>query len=493
MDSNLFCKLFIASGTRKGNIAEFFMHENSRYPPSLSEFGSLRKSPDTDSIVTCILKSSKTNQSLPITSTVVEITASVFIMNAISHVQSAYPADNITVKNYSRNIFDVLIDAKREKYDRVDVLFDINQSRSLEGLTVETSTTEKYISWIDNETTLQKGKIQFTKLLSKPKVKPQFLKLLAANYVQNKPSRNADHIFGTDEHIVISKNETSDIDFLLPIENINTRMLLHVEHAVRHGHQQILLSTSDSDIVIAAIYAFRHLMPNLKKLWIELVNNSNTKVVSIHELYEKHKDKSDALPFFHAFTGCNTTSAFFGIGKTSAWNAWMNFPSVTLAILRLISDGTSTLSTEAMDVLEEFTIRMYDSTSKSKKLHECRRELFTRELKPRPIDRIPPTRDALEQHVKRSILQSSIWSQCIRNNIAQLDPSDWGWTISEQTAKYIPVWISIPIVADHCKELISCKCRNKKCTGNCKCFKNRLPCTMLCVCDGQCEQNSKQE
>lgn len=497
MDSNLFCRLFIACTARKGNIDEFFMHENNRYPPSLSEFGRLRKSPDNDSIVNCLSKPTKVSQSVrsktdttviaAVTPTVPEITASAFIMDAFAHVQFAYPADNVTVGNYSRKIFNELVDSKRDNYDRVDVLFDTSPEKSLEELTDETCTIEKYVSWIDNETTLQKGKVQFAKLLSKSKVKTQFLKLLATNYLQDKPSLNNDLIFGTDQHIIISKNETSDVHFLLPIENMNARMLLHVEHAVQNGHQEILLSTSDYNIVIVAIYSFRYLMPNLKKLWIELLDNNNSNIVSIHELYEKHKDKSDALPFFHAFTGYKTTSKFFGIGKTTAWNAWMNFPSVTSAMLTLCKDVTSNLSNEAMDVLEHFTIKMYDSTSKLTRLHECRRELFTRKVKSRPIDRIPPTRDALEQHVKRSILQSNIWSQCLRSNIAQIDPSDWGWIVSEQTAKYTPYWISTPIVADHCKELIACKCRSKKCTGNCKCFKNQLPCTMLCVCDGLCE------
>ena len=28
------------------------------------------------------------------------------------------------------------------------------------------------------------------------------------------------------------------------------------------------------------------------------------------------------LPMFHAFTGCNTVSAYCGRGKKTAWNTW---------------------------------------------------------------------------------------------------------------------------------------------------------------------------
>ena len=34
------------------------------------------------------------------------------------------------------------------------------------------------------------------------------------------------------------------------------------------------------------------------------------------------EQKSHFLPVFHAFSGCDTTSAFNGKGKRSAWQAW---------------------------------------------------------------------------------------------------------------------------------------------------------------------------
>ena len=41
------------------------------------------------------------------------------------------------------------------------------------------------------------------------------------------------------------------------------------------------------------------------------------------------REKSLALPVFHSFTGCDTTPAFFGRGKKSAWEAWACYPEVT--------------------------------------------------------------------------------------------------------------------------------------------------------------------
>ena len=49
--------------------------------------------------------------------------------------------------------------------------------------------------------------------------------------------------------------------------------------------------------------------------------------------------KTLALPTFHALTGCDTTSAFFGKGKKTAWAAWQAVPEVTLP-LQMMPEGS---------------------------------------------------------------------------------------------------------------------------------------------------------
>ena len=43
------------------------------------------------------------------------------------------------------------------------------------------------------------------------------------------------------------------------------------------------------------------------------------------------REKSLALHVFHSLKGCDTTSAFFGKGKKSAWEAWKCYHDVTSA------------------------------------------------------------------------------------------------------------------------------------------------------------------
>ena len=71
---------------------------------------------------------------------------------------------------------------------------------------------------------------------------------------------------------------------------------------------------------------------------------------------------SRALPFFHAFTGCDTTSQLFGKGKRIAWESWKSFPEVTEAFLSVMNQPFQFLKVDstAMKLLERFTCILYD-------------------------------------------------------------------------------------------------------------------------------------
>lgn len=53
-----------------------------------------------------------------------------------------------------------------------------------------------------------------------------------------------------------------------------------------------------------------------------------------------------ALPFFHAITGCDTVSAFFGIGKMIAFNSW-------IAMGDMLTTAFLEISKENLENLEE--------------------------------------------------------------------------------------------------------------------------------------------
>ena len=111
---------------------------------------------------------------------------------------------------------------------------------------------------------------------------------------------------------------------------------------------------------------------------------------------------------FHAVTGCDTVSSFAGCGKEIAWAIWAVLPELTYALLK-ISSAPITVPEDVLSCIERFIILMYDRTSSSTNIDKARKKLYT---KKNNVQLIPPTRAALEKHVKRAIYQGShVWGQ----------------------------------------------------------------------------------
>ena len=97
-------------------------------------------------------------------------------------------------------------------------------------------------------------------------------------------------------------------------EEADTRMLLHVAHATKHGHQKVSIRTVDTDVIVLAVAQIQHLQ--ISELWIEFGVGKHYRFIPAHLVaLNMGPEKASALPFFHALTGCDTTSAFCGIEK----------------------------------------------------------------------------------------------------------------------------------------------------------------------------------
>ena len=122
----------------------------------------------------------------------------------------------------------------------------------------------------------------------------------------------------------------------------------------------------------------------------------------------------------------------------------------------------------------------------SLQVNELRHHLFTK--KGKMPDSIPPTSNALLQHIRRAIYQGVlIWSKATEVSLDLPDPRRWGW--EKEGSRVSPRWMTIPEAAKVCTELIHCGCK-KGCTARCKCLRADLACTPLCSCDGDCGNNN---
>ena len=229
-------------------------------------------------------------------------------------------------------------------------------------------------------------------------------------------------------------------------------MLLHVQHAVTHGHSNVVIRTVDSDVVIIAVYTYR-MIHGIQHLWIDFGVGKSRRYIAVHEIStELPPYISENLPFFHAFTGCDTVATFCGIGKKSAWKTWKIFRDVDDCFKQL-SIGSCGIDDVHFKALQRFVVLMYDRSSPCQNVNQCRRILYTR--RNRSIENIPPTADALLQHTLRAALQAHIWTECLCPNAVNYSPADWGWK-SVDGVRFEPLWSTLPDVTKYCRELIAC-------------------------------------
>ena len=145
-------------------------------------------------------------------------------------------------------------------------------------------------------------------------------------------------------------------------------------------------------------------------------------------MWKPGKDKPHSLPTFHAFTGYNSTSLFFGKTMKSVWETWHTFPDVNYAFKRNIKNPY-----DAVDV-------------------HTRCIIIFRFLQ-----------NALLQHVNCVLLQTSIWATSTQS--IQNIPSPWGcgWSKDLNSLK-----ITLPEAASACNE---CNCKSSRGCNRCKCIR----------------------
>ena len=170
--------------------------------------------------------------------------------------------------------------------------------------------------------------------------------------------------------------------------------------------------------------------------------------------------------------------SFAGQAKKSTWAVWNVLPELTEASVLEFIPG------DVLHIIERFaswpmTGHPHAQTDKA------RRKLLT---KKHDVQLIPPTKVALEEHVKRAAYQAGhVWDQTLLPAPVLLPATSWGW-IKGREGVYKPQWTSLPEAAHSCCEPLSCKCK-KGCVKHCKCKKAALDCTALCQCEGECTKN----
>ena len=135
----------------------------------------------------------------------------------------------------------------------------------------------------------------------------------------------------THEDTVLSE-KLVDIDGSLHYtsEKADARAIRHVLQIAKcDDYKNIIVQTSDTDVFVLLLSVFPLIEEYCDaQIYCKYGSGTNTKYYHINDLAKSIGfDICRGLPFFHAFSGCDTTSSFYKHSEVAMWDAWLSYPA----------------------------------------------------------------------------------------------------------------------------------------------------------------------
>lgn len=258
-------------------------------------------------------------------------------------------------------------------------------------------------------------------------------------------------------------------------EEADTRVLLHAAHVAKDGYKAAVITAEDTDILVLAL-GFSHTIPC--QLYQKVGTQNRRKYIDINKVARNLGiDVCTALVGLHAYTGCDTVSAFAGKGKLGALKLMKKEHTYQQCFGEL---GESwDISPELIQKLEAFTCHMYVSKGSSCDVNECRYQLFYAKRGEVNSAHLPPCMDCLHLHAQRANYQAGIWRRSLQCEPDVPSPKDCGWMIDDEGHLDIQWMTGLPAPAA-VLELMKCNCSRSCDARSCPCIANNLKCTPMC-------------
>ena len=189
------------------------------------------------------------------------------------------------------------------------------------------------------------------------------------------------------------------------------------------------------------------------------------------------------LLFLHAFTGCDSTSRVFGIGKKSGFQRVINKDRIIKACSEVFcspkqhQDIVATNGCSAMVAF--FNANQKDSLASIRYNMLCKKVSRAKTFV--TPERLPPTTSACKFHSLRTYYQVMEWMSCSDG----MAPTDWGWKV--EGGNLIPVMTDKSPAPEVLLQMIHCNCSAPCNTLRCTCRKHGLECTSAC---GHCQEGN---
>ena len=168
-----------------------------------------------------------------------------------------------------------------------------------------------------------------------------------------------------------------------------------------------------------------------------------SKNISINRLFDQVGEPlCKALPFYHAFTGCDYTSSFNRKGKIKPFKLLEKNPELQEAFLN--PSHSDSISDDIKSIIESIVCQMH-GRKKTNSVDQARLEIFVTKYKPKKgsasLNQIqakklyssimPPCSKVLHQKIKRCIYAASVWTNSLRMKPTPHLPLSSGWMLDE--------------------------------------------------------------
>ena len=106
-------------------------------------------------------------------------------------------------------------------------------------------------------------------------------------------------------------------------EEADTRIILHAAEAFQQGFERTVVVCRDTDVLLLLIH-FAHELG--EEVWFKAGTAKDRRFIQVHKV-QLPLNVRENLPAFHAISGCDTVSQFYGVGKKKSWKVFEDFHS----------------------------------------------------------------------------------------------------------------------------------------------------------------------
>jgi hypothetical protein len=476
-DHRLFGRIILIASSRNLQMKDVLKHPLGPLPWALANCDGTLKKTNKASLAKHLEQKTAVADVIP--------QPSVCLIDGMSLVQKAH-GEHKTFGEVSEHILMSALNAG-SRSTRVDVIFDVYKATSIKNAERVKRGSGVLFTNISHGHKIH----QWRKLLACSDSKTSLIKFLTTDW--QKPSlreRLGDtelYVTCEEKCIRITKNGCDEVMCLQSTqEEADTRLLLHAHQAAPNFESAIIVA-DDTDVLILGLAFSKDIDCNV---YMKSGTQTRTRFIDVTKLaHVLGESVCNALIGLHAFTGCDSVSAFAGKGKVSGLKMLAN-PTFQNTFAQIGKEWL--LTDDLAEELQEFTCRLYNARSPIKTVNDLRYQLFRAKKGEVESGQLPPCEDCLSLHARRANYQAGIWCRSLQAIPETPTPCGHGWTEDLEGNLSIR-WMNGEPAPDVVLEFLSCKCPRVCKLPTCLCMSNGMMCTDTCklsICDNMPEEEN---